>query len=137
MSGGKDNDAIHVEASKLNRLRVDLGGGAENSLRLQDTSIHGGVIVNGREGVDRVDLNKVEVGGPTRIRTGNGADAIRIVDSTFARSFAVRSGGGDDVLEIEGSKFAGRVSLAGGEDVDTLVESNNEFTDAFFEDFEL
>jgi hypothetical protein len=76
-------------------------------------------------GADDIHLNRLTVGGATRLSFGDGANKVSIDDSLFLRTFTLTLGGGNDVVQVDtttgttaATTFGGsvRMSLGAGGD---------------------
>lgn len=111
---GDGTDGLAAAGVASPSFRVH-GGAGDDSIRLQSLST-GGLAIGGggEEGADEVLLDRVHARN-AQVHTGDGADAVRIIDSVFAQ-LAVSLGAGDDTLAVGGS--SARIALLGGGDGD-------------------
>ncbi|MFO0906526.1 MAG: hypothetical protein U0939_26210 [Pirellulales bacterium] len=71
----------------------------------RDFVVSGGLAVVGSEGNDALRFEKLQVGGSTDIRLGDGADRCMLVDSLFAGSALLDGGAGTDLLGLPNTTF--------------------------------
>jgi hypothetical protein len=81
-------------------------------------------VVTGPE-PDFVILNKVDVGGATRLSLGGGENTVAIDDSTFVGSFALTTGSGNDLVSLDATTASVAPTVFGGPVVINLVAGDD------------
>jgi hypothetical protein len=132
VKGAKGSDDLRILGSARFGAKLFVGGGkAGDVIRLTDLSISGGLEIEGAGGNDDVALQTVRVEGDeaATIFSGNGYDAVALVDSDFGGDVDVALGDQDDHLRIDGCDFDAGVTAAGGDGDDDELDlgDDNDF----------
>ncbi|MCA9238432.1 MAG: hypothetical protein KDA44_23325 [Planctomycetales bacterium] len=155
---GDNADAEDAHMLRARGISVLLGDG-DDSAALTDVGARAGIAIGGGEGANRMTLHDVDAGFSllvsggrgdagddvvledvtarvAAVRTGAGADHVRIADSAFM-ALGVSVGAGDDVVSIAGTRARWAMFL-GGPGEDTLNDGDgNHFGRKFVRSFEL
>jgi hypothetical protein len=118
---------VHIHGS------LTVAGAGAHELYLGSDAGHGLIVnrnltISGGVGNDFILAFRLEVGGATRIFTGDGSDAIWIDDSSFAGPTTIRTGAGADDVRFEGglggpshTQFHKALQVSMGSDNDSLT----------------
>ncbi len=111
-------------------------GAGNDGLAINQSIFHGNVDVNTGAGDDYVEFASniflpgpfdTHIGGRFRVRTGAGADVVRLTGVTFESCVLVDLGNEDDQLFVNNCVFQGFTSFDGGAGTDILQQANNAF----------
>jgi hypothetical protein len=118
------------------RGSLTLTGTGGNQVQVGNSSQQSGLIVGKNFSVssggaaDTVALNKLEVGGTTRLNLGDGANNVTIDDSRFAGTFTLTTGAGGDVINLDTTAGSGGPTTFERPVVITLGAGNDTLTRA-------
>lgn len=148
LTGGSGNDYFGMfDSQSTNGILIDTGDGA-NRVELTRVSITGigDLDITTGLGEDSVKLDRLLIGGATRLDTGLGNDILQITNSRFTGLFGGTSvisfatlGGGDNIAYVSNNFFArtGSVLSAGTGTADALtLGPNNPGNNIAFQGFD-
>ena len=105
--------------SGVTRLKLELQSGADR-LTLTGVRFPRGIFLRLGDGNDTVVLDRVDA-GPTRIRTGDGYDVVRVSGPSRCRHLALLTGRGPDSIVVDDVWISGDLYVDTGADDDDVT----------------
>jgi hypothetical protein len=94
-------------------------GAGNDSVRLDNSTLPGGLSIETGDGNDQISLDTVNVSGRLFVSTGAGNDQLTTKAGTVGITTEIHMGAGDDIVDLTGTTFTFRFSakLGAGNDI--------------------
>src|SRR5688572_21494406 len=115
-------------------VRVNTGAG-NDIVRVDNSTLPGGLSIETGDGDDQIFLSAVETTGRLYVATGAGADLLNTSDGEIGLTTEIHMGAGDDIVDLSGTSFVFRffAGLGAGDDIflpgDSTFKREQRFVD--------
>ena len=120
-STGSRTTNITTGADVFSQALTYTGGGGNDTLDLDGTTLQNTFVYNGGNGNDALELDGAALQNTFSYNGGSGADSLNLNGAVLSGALTFDGGSGDDTLNLDGATLTAGSVFVVGDDQDTLI----------------